>query len=45
MKRATIKVKTSIKGGRLAGNHVRNIKVKAGLKGGRLAGNHSRNAA
>ena len=42
MKRPTIKVKTSVKGGRLAGNHSRNVKVMSGLKGGKIAGNHSR---
>jgi hypothetical protein len=42
MKRKAVKVRTGLKGGRLASNHVRSVKVKTGLKGGRLAGNHSR---
>jgi len=42
-KQTTLKVKTAIKGGRLASNHVRKaLKVKAGVKGGRLASNHAR---
>ena len=41
MKRS-IKVKTGLKGGKLAANHSRPIKVKTGLKGGKLSANHSR---
>jgi len=39
MKR-TLKVRSGLKGGRLASNH--NLKVRSGLKGGRLAQNHNR---
>jgi hypothetical protein len=42
MKTKSLKVKTGVKGGKLAANHSRSFKVKTGLKGGRLAGNHSR---
>jgi hypothetical protein len=37
-----LKVKTGVKGGRLASNHNGRLKVASGLKGGRLAVNHSR---
>ncbi|HEY6478126.1 MAG TPA: hypothetical protein VI456_16225 [Polyangia bacterium] len=38
-----LKVKTGIKGGRLAANTTRaGLKVKAGIKGGKLAANHTR---
>jgi hypothetical protein len=43
MKTTSLKVKTGLKGGRLASNHnATALKVKTGLKGGRLAVNHSR---
>ena len=42
MNATTLKVKTGLKGGRLAANHSRGLKVTTGLKGGRLAANHSR---
>ena len=38
-----MKVKTALRGGKLAANHTRAaLKVRTGLKAGRLAGNHSR---
>jgi hypothetical protein len=37
-----IKVRTGLKGGRLAANHNRGLKVTTHLKGGRLATNHNR---
>lgn len=40
-----LKVKTGIKGGRLATNHSRaGLKVRSAVKGGRLASNHTRAA-
>lgn len=40
-----LKVKTGIKGGRIATNHTRSgLKVRSGIKGGRLATNHARAA-
>ena len=39
---AGVKVKTGIKGGRLASNHNGpGLRVKSGLKGGRIAMNHN----
>jgi hypothetical protein len=39
---AGLKVKSGLKGGRLAANHTGpGLKVKSGLKGGRLAANHN----
>ena len=38
-----MRVKTTIKGGRIAANHSRAaLKVRTALKGGKLAANHSR---
>ncbi len=43
MKSSALKVKTGIKGGRIAMNHNRGgLKVKAGIKGGKIAMNHNR---
>ncbi len=37
-----LKVKTGIKGGRIAVNHsARTLKVKTGIKGGRISLNHN----
>jgi hypothetical protein len=42
-KEVAMKVRSGVKGGRLATNHTRRaLKVRSGLKGGRLSGNHSR---
>ena len=42
-RKTTLKVKSGVKGGRLAANHnARPLKVKSGLKsGGRIAANHN----
>jgi hypothetical protein len=41
--RASLSVKSGLKGGRVSGNHTRNmLRVKSGLKGGRITGNHAR---
>ena len=44
MERTTLKVKSGLKGGKLATNHIRagQLKVATQLKAGRLAANHSR---
>jgi hypothetical protein len=43
---ASLRVKTAIKGGRLAQNHNArtSLRVKTAIKGGRLAQNHTRRA-
>ena len=44
MKNTALRVRTGIKGGKLAANHSRSgLKVRTAVKGGRLSGNHSRN--
>lgn len=40
--KGTLKVRSGLKGGKLATNHTRTLKVRSGLKGGRLAQNHNR---
>jgi hypothetical protein len=40
-----IKVKTTLKAGRITANHTRRtLRVRTGLKAGRITANHARNA-
>jgi hypothetical protein len=42
MKKTALKVKTAIRGGKLAANHNRALKIRTGIKSGGESLNHSR---